>query len=43
MVSPFPAQWAPDHAAAVEPHAGSPTHIPKLGAAELDHGEVGAR
>lgn len=43
MVSPFPAQWTPDHAAAVEPRAGSPAHIPKLGAAELDHGEVGAR
>lgn len=43
MVSPFPAQWTPDHAAAVEPRAGSPAHIPKLGAAELDHGKVGAR
>lgn len=43
MVSPSPAQWTPDHAAAIEPHAGSPTHIPKLGAVELDHGKVGAR
>lgn len=41
MVSPFPAQWTPDHAAAVEPRAGSPAHIPKLGAAELNHGKVG--
>lgn len=43
MVSPSPAQWTPDHAAAIEPHAGSPTHIPKLGAVELDHGKVGTR
>ena len=43
MVSPSPAQWTPDHATAVEPRAGSPAHIPKLGAAELDHGKVGAR
>ena len=42
MVSPFPAQWTPDPAA-VEPRAGSPAHIPKLGAAELNHGKVGAR
>lgn len=43
MVSPLPAQWTPDHAAAVEPRAGSPAHILKLGAAELNHGKVGAR
>lgn len=43
MVSPSPAQWTPDHAAAVEPRAGSPAHIPKLGAAELNHGKVGTR